>query len=467
MKKNRDDLELKKGLAEPITIPEEVETRVQSTYRTIREKNSSAGVKRRRINKWIAAAAALILMSTTTIGVLATNGFFTKEVVEEEGTIRYKFDLDYELIPGEFKTEVAYLPEGYQQQEENKYWSEENWGHGITVFPVMNTVVLEEMNKEFSQEGVEKVEETTLSGMEAHVITFKEEEKYKAHKYIYLFNPEEGYVLQIYGDYVVPMEELKKFADQLTVTRIQDVQYASDEEQAEKVKAEAEQQKFEEEWNQKIEERDRVGLREEELIKPGEEGRADASGAGYTVVSAQFTDRIPRYDENGFIDYSEIEPWLNEDGTLRPYIRQHRDEEGNLLKEEEVNQQFLEVKVRAKKYSIDEENEYSSHTALDATLQQLVKREDGSYTWPKDSYSAVPNQDYYLQTDHRCIYFDQPEFVEDEVRNQFFYRTMDEGDELEYSLIFVVDEDMKDSVVLDFNGFAASEIDKPVYFCIS
>ena len=42
--------------------------------------------------------------------------------------------------------------------------------------------------------GVEKVEKTTIQGMEAHLITYQDAEKNRKSKDIYMFNPEDGYV---------------------------------------------------------------------------------------------------------------------------------------------------------------------------------------------------------------------------------------------------------------------------------
>lgn len=58
--------------------------------------------------------------------------------------------------------------------------------------------------------------------MEADIITYKEKDKYERLTRIYLFNPQEGYVVWVHGSYQMPVDELKKVADHLTVTRIGD-----------------------------------------------------------------------------------------------------------------------------------------------------------------------------------------------------------------------------------------------------
>jgi len=474
MNKNKRDYDIKKGLKKHITIPEIVNEQVESAYQTIREQNcftakeKKSAVRKSMMQKLIGTAAAIVLLSTTTLAVLAANGFFSKEVIEKGDTITYKFDLDYELKPGVFEAEPAYLPEGFKEQEEDKYWPDSDWGHGITVMAIINTADLEIMDRQFSQEGVDNVEKTTLNGMEAHLITFPEAEKYRSPKYIYLFNPEEGYVLQIFGDYSVSMEELKKFADGLEVTRVEDTDFESAREKEARESEKAADEQAMTELEQNMAELIETGIQDDQLIKMGEEGKMDDTfmNAGYTVESVEYTDSIANYDINGFYDYTEVEPWLNEDKTLKPYIRQHFDEQGNLLEEKEVEQEFMVVKAKAKKYGNRGTSEEDKMTPLDACLVRLETREDGSYTWPEDYYQAVPNQDYYLQSDGRCIYMDKPQYLEgDERAHSFFWRTMESEEELEYTIIFVVDKDREDLLVLDFNGLATFA-DMPAYFDI-
>lgn len=482
---NQEQKDLKNGLNAHITLPECVEERMQEAYQSIRKDISGSQgkvvAKRHRINKWVAAAAVAVLTCTTTLGVLAATGFFSKEVIEKENAVTYKFSVDYELVPGEFEAVPTYLPEGYMEQEENKYCGEDNWGHGISVFPVYSTAELEKINNTINVRGAGNIEETTLAGMEANIITYPEEEKNRSPKYIFLFNPQEGYVIQIWGDYEVPMEELKKFADGLQITRISDAAYETEEEKAARLKEKELDQQVMDDLEQKRAVRLEKGVRKEEIIGIGKTAKVeitDGSGERYiseefTVTDAQFADRVSEYDSSGFYDYSEVEPWLNEDGTLKPYIRELLDEEGNSISEEQVNQQFLIIKAKVKKCALDESGEDTSEaskdTGINANLVRMIEREDGSYTWATDCYQPRPDQENFLQTDNSAIYFDQAEFTDESNRNHFFFRTLDKGDELEYTLIFVVDEDMKDSLFLQFEAFpwTSGDIDsEPVFFSL-
>ena len=70
-------------------------------------------------------------------------------------------------------------------------------------------------------ENLMSLEKTTLDGMEAHLLSLeydKDRIQNTFDKRIYLFNPQEGYMVVVYGGNDLPMDELKKVADNLEVT---------------------------------------------------------------------------------------------------------------------------------------------------------------------------------------------------------------------------------------------------------
>lgn len=489
---NQEQKDLRTGLNAHITLPDCVEERIQEAYQSIRKNQEASGrnevvvVKKRNMNKWVVVAAAVVLTCTATFGVwAAVTGYFSKEVEEDKKAVTYKFEVNYELVPGEFEVEPSYLPSGYVKREgENMIWAKDNEGQKISVFSVYNTTDLERMNNEIILEGLKgapNIEKTTLAGMEAHVIIYQEGEKYRWSNDIYLFNPQEGYIIDIIGDYNVPLDELKRFADGLKITRVSDAEFETEEQKAARIQEAEEWEREIQKIDQRMKEQSAVGIPKDEIVALGESAEAEwllESGEYYrkeefTITDVQYADSISDYDTRGFFDYSELEPWLNEDGTLKPYIRVHEDAENNIVAEEQVNQQFLVVKAKVKKCELNESNEtdkqYSKDTPIGARLERLVEREDGNYTWATDFYEPLPNQENYLQIDNDAIYFDQPEFTEGEERYYFFYRTLDKGEELEYTLIFVVDEDLKDSLFLQFNAFPLKYIyneSKSIYFSL-
>lgn len=461
----READELRKKLNEKITLTDTVNAKVEDAYQQIR-RQSQEKMKYPRLKgkKWVVLLAACMVLAGTSAVVLAATGFFQKKDKLEAETLTYEFTVDYELKPGTFQVTANYIPEGYVQQEEGKYSREDNWGHGISILPIMNTADLAWKDKEIQKNHVENVEKAVLSGMDAEVLTFTEADKYQRPKEIFLFNPQEGYVVEVWGDYSVPMEELKKVADNLTVERTGDADYVSDEQKAEAEKAQAEM----EQHTAQIEETNAQGVLDAHIIPAGKTGTEERTGSSYTILGAEFTDKLADYKKENFYDYSYVEKWLRKDGTLKPYLRQHLDREGNILEESSTEQCFLTVKVRADKSLGEEAEEWQKDTALDARLQRLGQKQEGGYGWVDDTYQPVPSEEYELQIDNRCVYFDQPQKTEGEERaHSYFYRNMEDGESLEYTLIFVVDKDVAEgNLVLDFNEFANVGTAEGIYFAI-
>ena len=462
--------DVRRALRKPITLPDEVEEHLGEAYAQIRQRCSELRETKRKhskVGKWIVVAAACMALAGTSVAAMAAAGVFTKKVRQEQASLTYSFNLDYEMVPGTFEVTAHDLPEGFKEQEDGKYWPDNNWGHGITVMPVYSAAELDRIGNRITMEGVEKGKKTTLAGSEAHVITLEGAEENRLGSYIFLFQPQEGYVLEIYGDYNVSEEELESFADSLTVVRTGNDAFDTEQEKIEKAE---EKKKEEQDFDllQRQEEAIRLaGLKTEELIWPGEEGIARYSGeVGFTVKSAALSDTLPDVEHSGFYDWKGLKGWLCDDGTLRPYLRQHFDQKGNLLEERETKQKFLTVCIQAARYSMETWN-LDGMTALDACLVNLEPKENGTYSWGSDTYQACASEDYDLQMERRCIYLDQPEFTKgDERDHSFFWRKLQEGQKLEYTLIFVVDEDQTEHLALNLNEFANMPGEKPVYFML-
>ena len=86
--------------------------------------------------------------------------------------------------------------------------------------------------------------------------------------------------------------------------------------------------------------------------------------------------------------------------------------------------------------------------ALNFSLAYVDKREDASYTWAKNWYGAVPEENYELQMDDSAVWFDKAVYTQPGERQSFFFRHMENGEELSYTLLFIVDKDRKDSFLL-------------------
>lgn len=423
-------------------VPQVVEDRLQEAYGMIRRGEIRQNKKKMRgYRKWASAAAACAVIVTASAGVLAAAAYFQKEVQQETDELTYTFQLNYDLVPGTYEVTPAYLPEGYESQGDGRYCGDDMLG--ISVLPVYTTAELEKLDGEISMNDIEKVEHTTLSGMEADVITLKETQKYEKNTYIFLFNPAEGCVIQLSAASGVDREELMKFADSLTVTRTGDDTYETDGERQirlqEEELAEQNAKQSETTWKELREN----GIPEEKLLTVGEELKTSV-GYGYTVTAYEFLDSLQGFEKEKFFDYSRFDGWLQEDGTLRPYVRQQYDENGQLLAEDEAEQVILKVNMDVHCY----DNTVMGEAPLEFVLQYVESLSDGSLTWESGWYMAVSSEHYELQMDHGAVYLDAAVHTDGMDRKDYFFRHMEDGEELSYTLLFVVDRDRMDRFVL-------------------
>ena len=63
----------------------------------------------------------------------------------------------------------------------------------------MNMVNIDAQKEMLDFSRVEQVEKTTIQNMEAHIITYQERDKYLTGEDLFLFDPEDGYVIRIFG----------------------------------------------------------------------------------------------------------------------------------------------------------------------------------------------------------------------------------------------------------------------------
>lgn len=424
-------------------LPEVVEDRLQEAYDRIR-KGEVKQVKKQRYSyqRWTSAAAVCALVVTVSAGVVAAAAYFQREAHQEADQVAYEFDLNYDLIPGTYKVTPEYLPDGYIDRGDGKY----DMGDfkGISILPIYTMAELDKLDGEIALEGVEKVEHTTLSGMDADILNMGDG-KYSSHTYIFLFNASEGYVLQIYADHSVDREELLKFADNLVIERTGDMAYETEEEKTEREQEEERAEQSEVNARKTWEELLIAGIPDDKIFGVGEELKTMDGAFGYTVLDYAFMDSIEGFDEEKFFEYSRFDGWLNEDKTLKPYSRQHYDANGKVLEEGEAEQEFLKVEMKVHCY----DNRLLEGVPMDFRLEYAEKNTDASYTWAEDSYRAAPEADYWLQLDNGAVYLDEAIHTEGEERKDYFFRNMEKGEELTYTLIFVVDKDREDALLLN------------------
>jgi len=233
----KNDKDLKEKLNRGITIPDNVEDKMSEAYQQIRVKSSMVNSRvvtyeKPKLRRWLTVAATLAIFSVTTVGVLAATGFFSSKAtvgVDTEGNaaVTYDYDINYEATPGVFELTAGYLPEGYGEFEQGKYQRSENeW---ISAF-VNSTASLEWTGETKQIAGAMLEEKTTIAGMEADILSVKTAEVEGENKLIVLRNAIEGYEVEIYGGEGTSIDELKKFAEGMTVTRVSDDTYMTEEE---------------------------------------------------------------------------------------------------------------------------------------------------------------------------------------------------------------------------------------------
>ena len=127
-------------------LPEIVEERLQEAYDAIRngevkQMGKTERKQKRGYRRWMSVAAALALIVAVPSAVFAAAVYFQKNTQQEADRLTYEFELNYELVPGEYQVTPEYIPDGMAEQGDGKYCGEEDvW---ITVMPIYTMAELE------------------------------------------------------------------------------------------------------------------------------------------------------------------------------------------------------------------------------------------------------------------------------------------------------------------------------------
>lgn len=270
--------------------------RENGAVRRTKKKKRAAG------RRWMSVAALLALVLIIPSAVYAAVVYFQKTERVEGDALTYEFALNYELVPGAYQVKADYIPKGFEDDADGdgKYYGEDDeW---ITIMPVYTTAELDKINSQITVGKIDKVDHTELSGMPADVITFQDAEKNRSNTYIFLFNEEEGYVLNIVAGYSVDRRELLEFADSLKVERTGDGRYETEEEKALREKQEQDEsvamQEGEKVWDTLM----RLGIPEEKMLPVGGELFNYDGSCSYTITDYEFLSSIEGFAEENFFD---------------------------------------------------------------------------------------------------------------------------------------------------------------------
>ena len=274
-----------------------------------------------------------------------------------------------------------------------------------------------------------------------------------------------------------PQEELVKIANGLEITVLEEtVPYPSEAEIAEErqndkdaaKKAEAEQ-----------EYRSSNGVSEELVYQVGEEvkdttremmAEADpdylneVEDIRFTVLSAEVSDTLPADTFSQQYFTTDMESWMNEDTSLKAHQRYRLgEEEGQTTLDaladkeaETVNAKYVIVKMKVKNASaFQTEWNKTEGVSIAPTLTAMHTGEEGKLVYPQETFWSA-NEGYDLQWGAERggsfpIYFDKPYFTEGikGVKSRLFC-PLAPGEEMEYTLVYVVDEDQLSNMYLHF-----------------
>ena len=116
---------------------------------------------------------------------------------------------------------------------------------------------------------VKDVTKDTINGMETDIVTLEDAEKYLRGTYMFQFNPMEGYVVEIYADYGIPVADMQEFAKNMTITRTGDAIFASEDEKQQGEEDRAAQETRGQVKDQLIAD----GIPQEKLVQVGSEAK--------------------------------------------------------------------------------------------------------------------------------------------------------------------------------------------------
>lgn len=469
--------EIERILKQDVEIPEKIDERIQDTYEQlgIGKKVTMKYTKKRRT--WAAVAAVAVLAAGMSIVTLAANKFLSANLVENEDSVNYSFQVDREKEAHMISVEATYIPEGYTLYGEGSpyggKWHNEANGGGISIIPY-NAADLDYLERTGSAEFMSYSKDSHLdsldiSGMKTDVFVndsfYTDSEE--TVKRIYLFNEEYGYGVMIWSESDLPAEEVVKVAEGLKIEVLDEtVPYTTDEEIKEEIK---EKETYAEGSGKSYQ----AGVAADDIYAIGEEVSSPyimmengeqvegTDDVRFTVQDVKILDALPlaEYTAENFARYDEVSPWMEEDGTLKPHERYRYTVDGSGMESQDgvletVNSKYVVVKMKAKNYS-DVQSEFNQTAGISIApdLTTLIPREDGSCAYPSDSFRSA-NESYGMQWlsgngSSFPIYFDDIYYTEGIKRlKSSFFRPMAAGEELEYTLVYVADEDQLDNLYL-------------------
>ena len=370
------------------------------------------------------------------------------------------------------QVEPTYMPDGYVCGDENSAyygkWHDEESGGEISIIP-MNASELDRMERlgqteqfmNYKRNDQQKVMSLGNQQVDVYVSDDFYADSDNTVKNIYLYNEDDGYAVQIWSRSTLGYEELLKVAEGLKVTVLDEVVPYATEEEIEEAKAEMEQLQKETAGTEKIAKEDVYEIGDE-ITNPfikDEALKNERDDIRFVVNSVEVTDSLSldEYPKENFIDYkNEIAPWVNEDGTLKSHDRYVMNQNGEIERAETANSKYIIVHMTAKNCG-DTQSEWNKEDGISIApdLTTFVLGQDGTLLKPNKSYTSA-NENYSLQwysSDNSSfpVYFDKMYYTDGNQRlKHALWHPLVAGEELDYTLIYIADEDQVERLYLRF-----------------
>ena len=479
-KREYSEQEIEKILKEDIETPEYVNKSVEDTYACLGIQHGKEQKRMRKQYTWKIVVAALAVTAGLGIAGFAANKYMAVLKSEKGDSIQYTFQVDRTKEAHAIKVEPTYMPDGYVCGDETSAyygkWHNEETGGGISIIP-MNASELDRMERlgqteqfmNYKRNDQQKVMNLGNQQVDVYVSDDFYADSDNTVKNIYLYNEDDGYAVQIWSRSTLHYEELLKVAEGLEVTVLDEVVPYATEEEIKEAKDEIKQLQEESTDSEKVAKKD-IYKFGDEITNPfikDEALKNEIDDIRYVVNSVEVTDSISldEYPKENFIDYeNEMAPWVNEDGTLKSHDRYVMNKNGEIERTETANSKYVIVHMTAKNCG-DTQSEWNKEDGVSIApdLTTLVLGKDGTLAKPNESYMSA-NEKYSLQryssdSSSFPVYFDKMYYTDGNQRlKHALWYPLAAGEELDYTLVYVADEDQVDQLYLwFFSGYAGED----------
>lgn len=390
--------------------------------------------KRKPQWKVLLIAAAILILSSMTVFAAVKIFNVTGAKDEETGTYTYKYAVDGEQEIPTIKITANYIPQGYAECTvcgEGKYQPIENNDHKSGFSIVQSNL--------YNQEEimyVSSVENTQINGIRTDILT---REGVEYNHVLLMFYEEEGYVIEIFAENDISVDELKKIAENITF----EVDTNAPGTQA-----------FTE---QEIDNVEALQVSKEQIVQIGTEMKDmygfDSKGdihqtINCTVTNLEIRDTLPSgLDETKFSlrDGEDIRAFVNDDGIIKLYERETRKWEDDKLVTETQKVGVKCIDVTLEMTNTIDEN--LTDVGVSPFIYFLDQVDEETYTDMPEGYVGNLTLDPF-NYDRMPFYFDKTDYPNDK---HFYFMGIGAGETKEVHLLYALDEDLLENSYIVFN----------------